>query len=288
MGVSLFISILLPLLLCPSLAAVSRCYYPDGEISPDYPCNADLDSSACCGGSAGSVCLSNNLCQTRDGDVIRGSCSDQYWGAAECAHYCLSSVTGGVNLISCSNVTNDDTSFCCDNTDGCCDSGDGRFSVAPHNPTTYATWHTLSSRYVVLEAVSTSTPVTSSSSPTSSSSIQPTQATQTSSPSPTAANSPPGDSSDLSTGAKAGIGVGAGVGVVVIILLSYVLWRLRKHHGQLNQYSSARQQGFHDAHNTMATNNMAGPLSSYQKTHPISTELYGQQYHAPHELPGNS
>ncbi|KAI5918683.1 hypothetical protein F4810DRAFT_715283 [Camillea tinctor] len=170
--------------------------------------------------------------------------------------------------------------------DGCCDSGAGRFSVGPHNPSTYATWHTVSSRYIVLGAVSTSAPVTSSS--PSASSTQPFQATQTSSSLPTASDSSPVDSGDLSTGAKAGIGVGAGVGVVVIIILVFALWKLRKRRGQPSLYSAAGQQDFHAAHNTMSTNNMAGPFDSYQKTQPVSTELYGQHYRTPHELPGTS
>ncbi|KAI1502459.1 hypothetical protein F5X99DRAFT_427086 [Biscogniauxia marginata] len=272
-------------LVCPSLAALSRCYYPDGDISPDFPCNADEESSACCGGSYGTVCLSNNLCQSSDGGIIRGSCSDQYWGAAACAHYCLGSSSGGVNLISCSNVTDDDTSFCCDGNELCCDTGDGVFSVAPHNPTTVAIWHTRSSRFVVLDAISTSAPATSSGPPTSSS-IQTTQATQTSSQLPTVSTSS-GDSSDLSTGARAGIGVGAGIAGVIIIALVYALWRLRKTRGIRSRYGATGQQESPASHNMMATNNMAGPLSSHPKRQPESSELYGHQYHPPQELPAH-
>ena len=54
-------------------------------------------------------------------------------------------------MVSCANVTKDDTSYCCNGAENCCDSGDGRFSVGPHNPTTSAIWNAAIDRVIVKE-----------------------------------------------------------------------------------------------------------------------------------------
>lgn len=76
--------------------AVAKCYYPDGEESTtDQPCNSNIDVSPCCGTGLGNVCLSNLLCQGSDGNIVRGSCTDQNWGEG-CALYCLGTFMRGL------------------------------------------------------------------------------------------------------------------------------------------------------------------------------------------------
>jgi len=80
------------------------CYFPNGQqATGDFPCDpaatATTSNSACCGGSVGSVCLSNKLCRGPDGNVVRGSCTDAGWTSGECASYCLGEF-GGVSFVS--------------------------------------------------------------------------------------------------------------------------------------------------------------------------------------------
>ena len=71
--------------------AQSQCYFPNGRQAADNsPCDPDAKESACCGGSRGTVCLTNKLCRGPDGNIIRGSCTDKNWDSPECAQYCLS------------------------------------------------------------------------------------------------------------------------------------------------------------------------------------------------------
>ncbi|KAK1987079.1 hypothetical protein LZ30DRAFT_703533, partial [Colletotrichum cereale] len=59
-------------------------------------------------------------------------------------------MTGGTDLISCSNVTGIGTSYCCDHAANCCNSGIGRFDILPAEPQVWATWNRESTRFVVV------------------------------------------------------------------------------------------------------------------------------------------
>ncbi|KAK4222743.1 hypothetical protein QBC38DRAFT_374464 [Podospora fimiseda] len=202
--------------------AVSQCYYPNGRVAiTDFPCDPDAETSPCCAGSFGTVCLSNKLCQGADGNVIRGSCTDSQFGSSSCALYCLSARLGGTDLISCSNVTGNSASYCCDHTVNCCDRGVGRFDVLPANPHTWATWAAVSTGFVVVRALSTST------------STSTTSATGTSTSTPPAGDTSPASvpqqgHSGLPAAAYAGIGVGSVIGALFIAAVFYLVWRLRK------------------------------------------------------------
>ncbi|KAL7941560.1 hypothetical protein V8C42DRAFT_334922 [Trichoderma barbatum] len=226
MNTLVFIGTLLQLLV-PCSAEIKQCYFPNGRPSNDFPCNPNAKQSACCGGGLGASCLSNKLCQSNDGNIIRGSCSDKNWSSPECANYCLSADTGGTDLISCSNVTNTDTSYCCDHTNGCCDTGAGRFKVLPKEPKVWATWNNEATAYKVVGTVYTGSPSTTSRVPTKAASTA--TVTTTTSAGPT--NSSPSQfdqSSRLTTGAKAGIGVGVAVGVILIAVIAFLAWKLRQ------------------------------------------------------------
>ncbi|KAH7316690.1 hypothetical protein B0I35DRAFT_503757 [Stachybotrys elegans] len=170
--------------------------------------------------------------------------------------FCLGASLGGTDLISCSNITDRDTSYCCDHTINCCQSGVGRFEVQPPRPDLWATWDSDATQFAVIgtkfeesrttsatiasttestteTTLATTTSIDRSTSPTSIEINNP-QSTQSSPPAPPAfaASS---ESSGLSTGAMAGIGVGAGVGVILIAAVVYLLWRNNKNKKLLQQ-----------------------------------------------------
>jgi hypothetical protein len=139
-------------------------------------------------------------------------------------------------LISCSNVTDTDTSYCCDHTDKCCDSGVGRFEVLPSKAQTWATWNTASTQYVVVKTfadASTSTSLSTLASTTSASSITSISTTTSQTAVPTAEETevPVG----LTTAAQAGIGVGAAVGALLIAAIVFLLWKMRKNKKMMMQ-----------------------------------------------------
>ncbi|KAI6775141.1 hypothetical protein HG530_001899 [Fusarium avenaceum] len=169
---------------------------------------------------------------------MRGSCTDKNWASPECAMFCLGADRGGTDLISCSNVTNSDTSYCCDHNPNCCNSGVGRFNVLPSNPEVWATWNRKATQYAVIGTVfkdeststkaSTTTTIISSATYTTSTSV--TSASETSmSSSPMPKTTEPSKAfSGLSTGAKAGIGAGIGVGAVLVVAVILLLWNVRR------------------------------------------------------------
>ncbi|KAG8671799.1 hypothetical protein FPOAC2_05157 [Fusarium poae] len=220
----------------PICFAANKCYYPNGIEANDFPCDPDAKNSVCCGGGLGTVCLSNKLCIGADGNTLRGSCTDKNWASPECAMYCLGADRGGTDLISCSNVTGSDTSFCCDHNPGCCNSGVGRFAVLPSNPKVWATWDRRATKYTVVgtvfidEATSTPAPATSDASSLVTSASTYVTTTSEASASSSASNTPASadEPAGISTSAKAGIGAGVGVGAVLAMTVVYLLWRIRK------------------------------------------------------------
>lgn len=139
-------------------------------------------------------------------------------------------------MASCSNVTNRDTSYCCDKDAGCCDSGTSRFELLPSSPTVTATWNAPSYRFVVIDAPSSSTAshtlefstilVTPSTSPPQSTGISP---------------EPSASTSALPVGAKAGIGVGVFLMASILGVLTYILWRVRKSKVSYSQHGQAQE-----------------------------------------------
>ncbi|KAK4133910.1 hypothetical protein BT67DRAFT_381674 [Trichocladium antarcticum] len=223
------------------IRAAQSCYFPNGSPSPGTaPCDPDAENSMCCDKSQGAFCLSNKLCRGPDGNLIRGACTDRNWAAPECAYYCLSANRGGHDLISCSNVTNTDTSYCCDgHRDFCCNDGVARFEVLPANPQIWATYDLTSSKFIVQRAAATSTPPTGSSAALLSSTPIATTGTHLVSQTPSSAFTPPGQPTEatspsgLPTVAIAGI---AACGVVVVSLavaIAFLVWKLRRNKARL-------------------------------------------------------
>ncbi|RGP63541.1 hypothetical protein FLONG3_9847 [Fusarium longipes] len=224
----------------PTCLAASKCYYPNGIEANDFPCDPDAEESVCCSGGLGTMCLSNKLCIGADGNTLRGSCTDKNWASPECAMFCLDKWlrgSGGADLISCSNVTGSDTSFCCDHNPGCCNSGVGRFNVLPSDPQIWATWDRKATEYAVVSTVFTGESTSTAAAVTSDASSLVTSATSTvittTSEAATSSSVPdtsasPDDSAGMPIGAKAGIGAGIGVGAVLAAAVVYLLWRMRK------------------------------------------------------------
>ncbi len=243
--------------------AQNQCFYPNGvQSKTDFPCDPTAADSPCCGGGAGTFCLTNKLCRGPDGNIVRGSCTDKDWSSSDCPLFCLSTAcswtltlhlrdmktnhalgasTGGTDLISCSNVTGSGTSYCCDHQAFCCDQGVARFDVLPADPQVLARWDTKASQFVAVSQT-TSSSRTSSTISTTTSSTNPATASVSSPPSsPT-----PSDTADpapaLSTGAKAGIGVGAAVLAIALAAVAYLLFKLRKKKAQLVDLQQEQHQ----------------------------------------------
>ncbi|GJC96180.1 hypothetical protein ColKHC_05006 [Colletotrichum higginsianum] len=318
---------LLFLCLLQITSVVAKCYFPDGNAVPgDFPCDPDADDSPCCHGGLGSACLSNKLCRGPNGNTVRGSCSDESWNSPLCAHYCMSADTGGTDLISCSNVTGIDTSYCCDHAPNCCNSGVGRFDVLPAEPQVWATWNRESSRFLVIlqtsseSSTSTSIPssttsdvaTTASAGPTPTGTIPSTpltaggQSRTSVEPVPTAAPTQGEAEKDpgLSTTAKAGIGAGAGAGALLVAALVYLLLKIRSNKKAL-QAQQAQQEAhrwpgmYHEPpvgpvyYNNGLPENWAPPRSTEVKTPPVFNGSYemdarpAERHWARVELPTN-
>ncbi|EAQ92022.1 hypothetical protein CHGG_00257 [Chaetomium globosum CBS 148.51] len=220
--------------------AQDQCYAPNGQTDDNFfPCDPNATHSTCCNGR--STCLSNKLCMGPDGNLIRGLCTDKNWQSPECAYYCMSAIRGGHDLISCSNVTNTDTSFCCDGHRAfCCDDGVARFNVLPSNPQAWATWDNSASHFVVVQDLKTtstgSLPAATGTSTTPSTTppaaTTDSDQTQSAPTSPTATDtSTPSESPQSTTlpiAAQAGIGVGIGALAIALAAVAYLLWKLRR------------------------------------------------------------
>ncbi|KAK4178914.1 hypothetical protein QBC36DRAFT_90998 [Triangularia setosa] len=231
------------------LAANTKCYYPNGRLATtDSPCDPDAEHSICCfnGSPHGKACLANKMCESPDGKIIRGSCTDRTWASPECAKLCELVNWGGANLVSCSNVTNKDTFFCCEKTEkaDCCDRGVGRFELQPPQPMTLALWNSSEGLYTRLGQVSTSSSTstiltTSASTPfseldtsttTSAASAKETGSRSSdteegSSTRPERESTSPGG---LPIAAQAGIGVGAAAILILLALSAWLLWKHNK------------------------------------------------------------
>lgn len=152
----------------------------------------------------------------------------------------------GTDLVSCSNVTGTDTSYCCayKPLPNCCNEGVGRFEVLPSKAQVWATWNENLNRYVPLHQ-STSSPPSSSTQPpttfttakaittpepTTSTAPQPSTSSMSTPSSGEAAQSQPQStsSSPLSLGAQVGIGAGAGALVLAFGAVVFLLLQLRK------------------------------------------------------------
>ncbi|KAK6193929.1 Protein SABRE [Pestalotiopsis sp. IQ-011] len=195
----------------------------------------------------------------------------------------MSASTGGTDLISCSNVTNTDTSYCCDHTNGCCDSGVSRFTVLPASPTTVATWNSTLSRYVQLStstsSSSTSTTTGTQSEKTTSGSSTATSSSTSGAASPTSSSS----SSGLSTGAAAGIGVG---GAVAAIAIAAAIFFLVRSHRKRRQPKGLELLGTTESKPAAAYG--SPPLEAPDNVAPFRHEMGEPARIPPQELHGDS
>lgn len=203
----------------------------------------------------------------------------------------------GHDLISCSNVTNTDTSFCCDGVEDCCNSGVGRMDIQPPNAGIWAAWNSASDGYVVRTPLPTKVSSTSSSTSTSATEEAETSAVSTTStagsntPTDTASGQAPDDqsgqsgqltngddsstaSSGLSTGAQVGIGVGAAAGAILLAAVAFLWWKYKRLQAQMagaGAGASPEQGQYYPANSYYPQDPYHSELAAEQKRQ----ELYG-------------
>lgn len=79
----------------------ASCFFPNGDIIDDVPCNSGSGSPCC---ALGYACLSNGLCELtlaansnpsgNEASFVRGSCTDRSWADPNCPAHCLSESNG--------------------------------------------------------------------------------------------------------------------------------------------------------------------------------------------------
>ncbi|KAK7992437.1 hypothetical protein PG988_001231 [Apiospora saccharicola] len=238
----------------------AKCFYPKGETATgDAPCNPKLETSACCGGGFGMVCLDNGFCLGPSTNIIRGSCTDANWGAG-CSRLCLGDSMGGPDLISCANATGSDESYCCDHLSNCCDTGVGRFNIKRPRPT--ASWNTQASRFDLIPTGAGTAP-------------QPTE-------------KPADTQQGLSSSASAGIGVGVGLGFSALAVASYLAMRRYRKKKAMSKLQAAPPENFSTFDGSVQQKDSMGywgasPPPQELRSHNRPQELYDQPQ--PQELP---
>lgn len=207
--------------------------------------------------------------------------------------------TGGTDLISCSNVTNSDTSYCCDHNTNCCNSGVRRFNVLPSDPEVWATWNRKATRYDVVgtifsgqsttETAPATTDVTSSTASASSS----TTTSDASIPSSSVPDTPePSEApAGLSTGAKAGIGAGVGVGAIMAVPVIYLFWKMRRNEKAAKQGEQRQPSNKNPMTDAWKQSQYVYASNGYQYQPPHPQELSEtplQGFNGPAELPAHN
>ncbi|KAL2169524.1 hypothetical protein VTG60DRAFT_5917 [Thermothelomyces hinnuleus] len=170
------------------------------EATEDFPCDPDAEHSPCCAGTPlGLACLANKLCLSPAGRFARGSCTDPTWKSPECPKFCTHQTGKGWDLVSCSNVTQTDTFYCCDGMADCCNGGIGRQEIQPPPSLTWAMWDSEQTRYDVVTPLATAETLTtlSTRSTTTTSSTPELASSSSSSSSP-----PPTEAPSESTGSE--------------------------------------------------------------------------------------
>ncbi|CAJ2508277.1 Uu.00g094630.m01.CDS01 [Anthostomella pinea] len=222
---------------------MSTCYYPDGTISTDTPCNTTAIESACCAPNA--ICLGGGVCWDGAG-LARGACTSKDWTDPACFQHCKdASPSTGAPLQFCG-ISNYNAMYACYNqsTYQCVASNNGRFAL----DTAAASLVLRPTQLAALNAEATSTSTSTSTSSrlgnagAASSSIGYAASSSRSIANPASASS----SIANAAGASSGIGnvttngvaraytagdmaaVGAGVGVPLALALAAALIMLRR------------------------------------------------------------
>ncbi|KAL5461636.1 hypothetical protein PMIN06_002129 [Paraphaeosphaeria minitans] len=265
---------------CTTLATAT-CYTPDGnavqgdDIAPCSNDPSDPLSHICCitnrpkapGTSINAseirdTCLPNGLCQNesllKDGSVYlqwgRNWCTNPDWSTGQCLDDVCTRTAGNksglVRVIPCSGK-NSSLTWCCGDSDECCTSTDQTdlvslaptFTTAATTSTSYASSSTLTMPEVTPDTTIIETSRTSSSGGPSGTGIDNPRVT-------------PGENSDLSRGAKAGIAIGAVLGAVLLVMLGVwvskaMAWRRDAYAARAQNdpnYAGSDMEGLHGQH----------------------------------------
>ncbi|KAK0704466.1 hypothetical protein B0H67DRAFT_350426 [Lasiosphaeris hirsuta] len=202
------------------IAESANCYKVDGKLQDTKygwkPCNPDAAASPCC--SAIDYCLDNGLCLNAgvvNNYITVQGCTDPTWGGS-CRKYCAGSMdsNGYVGITICDGSNN----ACCGDKGTCC-SGETFplpfFTNLKHPPKSESTSQ---------DSTTTTTPLAL---PTSSGTGSPSQTPKTSSPgAPT--SSDPAAAANSDQVLKVGLGVGLPLGLLLLAIIAYLIWELRK------------------------------------------------------------
>ncbi|KAI4231704.1 MAG: hypothetical protein LQ349_005439 [Xanthoria aureola] len=224
--------LLLPLLLQKGNAQ-KQCHRFGGDSSPDFPCNPEVETSACCG--QGWICRTNLFCESAaDGAQRVGTCTDSNWDSNNnpACPFALNDGSYALDFDYDLNTTrciNTSPQTLCPHNDfstsnnTCCDKFQGIIEINYQNGEPLPTARADLSSYYALAGYTIPTDgiykaaITSSTSTSSTSATAATGTTTSAATSPSApSSSDPSPSSGLSGGAKAGIGVGVAVGVLAV------------------------------------------------------------------------
>ncbi|CAO1599042.1 hypothetical protein XANCAGTX0491_002787 [Xanthoria calcicola] len=250
--------LLLPLLL-QKADAQKKCYKYGGESAPDFPCNPEVETSACCG--KGYICRTNLYCENNSTGAKRiGTCTDRDWNLDNhpACPFALNKVLHEevsadfnyeLNTTRCidtkpqtlcpvnyffnnpdnaaSAYTSNDT--CCGNSQGITEINYRNIEPLPKASADLSSYYALAGYTIPTDGIYKAA-ITSSTSTSSTSATAATGTTTSATTSPSAVSSPdPTPSPGLSTGAKAGIGVGAAAGILAVAgALIFLFMRRRK------------------------------------------------------------
>ncbi|CAL8574647.1 hypothetical protein XPA_000602 [Xanthoria parietina] len=265
----------LSLLLQKADAQLKQCYKYGGEISPDFPCNPEAETSACCGQRY--ICRTNLYCENNsDGDKRIGTCTDDKWdrNSNPACPFALNKVLHeevsanfdyNKNTTRCrdtspqtlcpvnyffnnpDNATSVNTSndTCCDNSQGIIEINYRNIAPLPEASADLSSYYARAGYTIPTDGIYKPA-ITSSTSTSSTSATAATGTTTSAATSPSALSpSDPAPSPGLSTGAKAGIGIGAAAGILAVAgALIFLFIRRRKNlkNGQQQHAMSSHTQ----------------------------------------------
>lgn len=218
-----------------------ECYFPNGNPSPDKPCDPNALFTQCCGSA--SRCLSNGLClnsvngfegsETVGTSYSRGTCTDKTWTSSLCPQQCQlnqdtarnSSAydfrTAGVQVWQCTGQGfAAEAKYCCESRgeqQECCQTQSVVFTLqgAMRGPSTTNTLGQTATASTTSESVSTTSSIASKSVSTTASTTSASSSGQ------------PHETNKVKA-TEIGVGVGVGVGLAILVIVIVVVVRRHK------------------------------------------------------------
>ncbi|KAK7614712.1 hypothetical protein BKA81DRAFT_405909 [Phyllosticta paracitricarpa] len=231
-----------------TISTNGTCWYPDGTLSEDVPCNSTAaaagEATACCGSAA--LCMANGLCLDW-GVTSRGSCTDKSWTeGGGCTQYCVNDDTSGGSPLRVCTIAIDpsDSTFACGATLSNCDQGVNTFTLTSNTvmvarPTQLARLASAVGAEVVVTTGAASSAVSgvctlAVSAASSSASSATGVASASGGDASASGNGLQGKSATdgYSSGEMAGVGVGVGAPLLLALFAALWLWRREVRRGR--------------------------------------------------------